>query len=244
MKGLVCLIAGLILTLVCASVSLAAPSSTFWTPCSIDIQPAGTVSIGVSNFLAFGSSNFRDVGATDIGLQFGTKINSKLAAEYGLDIISSPFITPFFLNVKIGYRENTLSDNAPALQIGFWGGGTKKDNKDFRQNIVFLTAGKTLSDGRTRLMVSYYVGNARSLLSSVGEIECNGYMLAIDHRIGSGKWVLAGDYASGQNLIGGGGFGVYYHFCANTNALLGPVWFNDKGLNGSTKILLQINISI
>lgn len=221
----------------------ASPSSTFWTPCTIDIQPAGVTHLGVDSFFKFGSDGPLDQLPTDIGLEWGAQLTPKLAMEYGFDILTSPSVTPFFLNTKIGYRENVLSKNAPALQLGFFGIGTKREGVDGRQDIVYLTTGKTLPNGKTRLMGSYYVGNSSALKSSTGEVQNTGYMVAIDHQIVPGKWVLAADYASGKNVIGGGGFGVYYYFTDNISLLTGPVWFNDKGINGSSKMVLQLDIN-
>ena len=68
-------------------------------------------------------------------------------------------------------------------------------------------------------------------------------MAAFDHAIVPGRVVLAGDYASGENLIGGGGIGVYYYFTKDVSILTGPVWFNDKTLNGPTKMTVQLDVS-
>ncbi len=57
------------------------------------------------------------------------------------------------------------------------------------------------------------------------------------------KVVLAADYASGKNSIGGGGAGLYYYFTKNIDLLTGPVWFNDKGINGDWKWTTQIDIN-
>jgi hypothetical protein len=92
-------------------------------------------------------------------------------------------------------------------------------------------------------MAAYYVGNEEVLKSSSGETESSGYMFAFDHQIVPGKWVLAGDYASGMNAIGGGGVGVYYYFTPNISILCGPVWFNDTSINGDTKLSVQLDIN-
>jgi len=208
-----------------------------------DFQPAGVTHLGVDNYFGVGSSNPSDEFATDVGPEWGAKLSKKLAMEYGFDILSSPYTTPFFLNAKFGYRENTISKNAPALQLGFFNFGTKRGTTNNEQDIVYLTTGKTLPNGKTRLMASYYYGNPASLKSSTGSMQNTGYMVAMDHQLVPGKWVLAGDYASGDNIIGGGGVGVYYYFTPNISLLSGPVWFNDKGLNGSVKATIQLDIN-
>lgn len=56
------------------------------------------------------------------------------------------------------------------------------------------------------------------------------------------KWIFSADYASGKNIIGGGGFAVGYYFTPDISLLTGPVWFNSKKLNGNWKWSVQIDI--
>lgn len=94
----------------------ATPSSTYWTPCTIGIQPAGVTHIGVDSCFEFGSNrpDRTDEFVTDVGPEWGAQWG-RVGIEYGFDILSSPVTTPFFFNTKIGYRENTISKNAPAV---------------------------------------------------------------------------------------------------------------------------------
>ncbi|MGA2400341.1 MAG: hypothetical protein ABSG91_01380 [Syntrophobacteraceae bacterium] len=55
------------------------------------------------------------------------------------------------------------------------------------------------------------------------------------------KFVLACDFASGKNLLGGGGPGLYYYFTKDLDILMGPVFFNDPGINGQWKWSIQID---
>lgn len=223
----------------------ATPSTTYFTPCTIDIQAKGVTHLGVDNYFGVGSNSpdRTDEFPVDVGPEWGAQLSSKIAAEYGFDILSSPYTTPFFLNAKFGYRENTISKNAPAVQLGLFNFGTKRGTTNNQQDIVYLIVGKSLPGGKTRLAASCYVGNAASLRNSAGETQNTGYMVAMDYQLVPGKWVLAGDYASGDNIIGGGGVGVYYYFNENVSLLTGPVWFNDKGLNGSVKATVQLDIN-
>lgn len=41
----------------------------------------------------------------------------------------------------------------------------------------------------------------------------------------------------------GGGVGVYYFFTKNISVLGGPVWFNDRELNGGQKWTIQWDIN-
>jgi len=223
--------------------AFATPSSTVWTNCTIDIQPAGVTHLDVDNYFSFGSNGPNDEFGTDFGLLWGAQITHKLAAEYGFDIIGSPSLTPFSVNAKIGFREGTISRNAPALELGFFGIGTQRGTVDNRLDVLQLITGKTLPDGKTRMSASYYVGSSSALRSGTGEKNNTGWMVAFDHQLFAGKWVLAGDYASGKNAIGGGAIGVYYYFTKDIAILTGPVWFNDKRINGSTKMTIQLDIN-
>jgi len=223
-----------------ASAALATPSTTYWTPCTIDIQPAGTTHLGVDDYSSTRSKAAGDQFPTDFGLTFGANLTSRIAVEYGVDVLS-PGANPLYFNAKLGFRENVIAKGAPALQLGFLNFGTK--DKITNQNVVYLTTGHSLPNGRTRIAASCYIGNGDVLVSSDGSKENMGYMVAFDHAIIPGKIVLAGDYASGKNAIGGGGVGVYYYFTKDISLLGGPVWFNDTALNGPAKLTLQLDVN-
>lgn len=215
----------------------ATPSTTYWTPCTIDIQPAGVKHFGIDVYSQVGSGSSLP---TDIGLTFGADVSTKLAAEYGFDVLT-PGSDPLYFNAKIGYREGVMSKHAPAVQLGIYNVGTESGVTD--QNIVYLVIGRSLPDGKTRLSAAGYVGNSGVLKSSTAKKKNTGLMVAFDHVLVPGKWVLAGDWATGENAIGGGGVGIYYYFNKDTSLLVGPVWFNDKGINGPTKWTAQIDIN-
>ena len=232
--------AAVVITIACVSAALATPSTTYWTPCTIDIQPAGVVHLGVDDYFTVGSTQPVSQFPTDLGLTFGANLTSKLAAEYGFDVLA-PGANPLYFNVKIGFREDVISKSAPAIQLGFFNFGTR--DKVTNQNVVYLTVGKSLPNGRTRLAVSAYHGNQDVLVDGDSQVHNTGFMAAFDHAIVPGKWVLAGDYASGKNLIGGGGIGVYYYFTKDMSILTGPVWFNDQTLNGPMKMTVQWDVN-
>jgi hypothetical protein len=216
----------------------ATPSTTYWTPCTTDIQPAGVTHLGVDDYFRVGAPGALP---TDIGPEWGANLSAKIAVEYGFDVLTSSE-DPLYANVKVGYRENMLSENAPALELGIFNCGTRSGVTN--QNILYIVTGKSLPDGKTGLNAAYYVGNSNVLRSSTGEIQNTGYMVAFTHQLVPGKWVLAGDYASGKNAIGGGGIGVYYYFTKDISLLFGPVWFNDEGINGETKWTTQFDINL
>jgi hypothetical protein len=220
--------------------SQATPSTTYWTPCTVDIQPAGVTHITLDTYSQVGKATSSDAFPTDFGLTWGANLSSKLSAEYGFDVLA-PSGDPYYLNAKLGFKEGALSKNAPALQLGLFNFGTHSGVNN--QDIVYLTVGKSLPNGETRVAASYYIGNGDVLRSSAGDKENTGYMVAADHALVPGRIVLAADFASGKNAIGGGGAGVYYYFTKDMSLLAGPVWFNDEGINGSSKLTVQLDIN-
>lgn len=95
------------------------------------------------------------------------------------------------------------------------------------------------------------MGSTNTLRSSDGDVENEGFMIGWDKGFYPVKeadrqfnrFMLAADYASGDNAIGGGGVGLYAFFTPDVSLLMGPVWFNDKDLNGDYKWTVQLDIN-
>jgi hypothetical protein len=239
MKGL----AAVLLILLPAQ-ALATPSSTFWTPMTLDIQPYGLLHIGVDNYFTV-DRNLNDGGGsfpTDMGLTLGVLPGAKLQAEVGVDFLQ-PSDHPWVFNFKIGAPERTLSKQAPALQIGMFGLGTEPGANE---NVVYAIVGRSFPPVG-RLSVSPYTGNGSVLRDAQGNEAKSGVMIAYDRALVSAKdfsrVVVAADYASGDNVIGGGGVALYYYFSSTISLESGPVWFNEKALNGENKWSVQLDIN-
>ena len=58
------------------------------------------------------------------------------------------------------------------------------------------------------------------------------------------KWAFLADYASGKNTIGGGGVAIKYYVTPRCSLLTGPVWFNDRTLNGKWKWSVQVDLDL
>jgi hypothetical protein len=231
-------------------IAFATPSTTYWTPATTDIQAFGILHLGVDNYFTVfrkakdGASSF----ATDAGLTIGVLPFEKLQMEVGIDFLE-PTDHPIFLNAKIGTPEGSLFNGSPALNLGIFNVGTKKDVTN--QNIVFGLVGKTIP-GVGRLFAGPYVGNSKALVDKHGDSENKGFMIGFDRgflptKDSEGneynKLVLAADYASGKNSIGGGGIGFYYFFTKDISLLTGPVWFNEEAINGKWKWTIQLDIN-
>lgn len=229
----------------------ATSSSTLWTPMTPDLQSYGVFHVGVDNyFTAFrkASSGAGDF-PTDAGLTVGILPFEKLQMEIGIDLLE-PSDNPVSFNAKLGAPEGALFPGAPALQVGVVNAGTKKGVTDY--NVGYLVIGKSVP-GVGRFSLGPYTGNSKLLVDAQGEKENTGFMAAFDRGFmpvngpdGAefNRLVLAVDYASGKNALGGGAVGLYYYFTKNISLVAGPVWFNEEAINGKTKWTIQLDINI
>jgi hypothetical protein len=244
------------LAIFCACMALSAPafatpSTTYWTPMVMDIQAYKVGHLGIDNYFTVNKkADSGEQGAfpTDVGLTVGVLPFEKIQMEIGIDALY-PSDNPYYFNAKIGAPEGALFSGAPAIQIGIFNVGTKKNVTD--QDIVYGVIGKTIPV-LGRLSAGPYIGNSKVLVNANGEKENTGYMVAFDHGLMTvkdsagneySKWVFAADYASGKNALGGGGFGTYYYFTKDISLLTGPVWFNEKAINGAWKWTTQLDIN-
>jgi hypothetical protein len=241
-----------------AGTAFATPSTTYWTPCVMDIQPYKVWHFGEDNYFTVNKkADSGEQGAfpTDVQLEVGVLPFEKIQMEVGIDAMY-PTDHPYMFNAKIGTPEDSLFKGSPGINVGIFDVGTYSQGQanhgrtDY--DIVDFIVGKTLPLNLGRLHAGYYVGNAKALRSSTDEKENTGYMVAFDHGFFSTKdkagseysqVVFAADYASGKNYIGGGGLGLYYYFTKDISMLVGPVWFNDKGINGAMKWTTQLDIN-
>lgn len=237
--------------------AFATPSTTYWTPATSDIQPYGVHHLGIDNYFTIQRASDDPVSdlPTDVGYTVGVLPYEKLQMEVGIDFLS-PTEDPFYFNAKIGTPEGSLFDGSPALNLGIFNVGTRTKSTSTRgrsdYNIVDVIAGKTIPAGLGRLHVGYYNGNGKVLVDKNGDAENEGYLVGWDMGIIRKKehdggeyhaWVFAADYASGKNAIGGGGIGVYHYMTKNISILTGPVWFNEKAINGEWKWTAQLDIN-
>lgn len=229
----------------------ATSSSTIWTNMTPDIQAFGVVHLGVDNYFTVGRTVVDGAAdfPTDVGLTVGILPFEKLRMEVGVDLLE-PSDDPLSANFKLGAPEGALFEGAPALFVGMFGIGTEQGVTDY--DVAHLTVGKTIP-GFGRLAAGPYWGNGDLLRSATGEREETGFMVAFDRGFrpvtdatGSSynRFVLAADYASGENAIGGYAAGLYTYFSKDIALLVAPVWFNDEGVNGKWKLTVQLDINL
>ncbi len=252
MKRVKMLAAAAAMVAVASGSAMATPSTTYWSPMTLDIQAYKVTHLGIDNYFAINLNS--DTVAptalpTDVGLTIGVLPFEKIQMEIGVDA-NYPSNDPYSFNAKIGAPEEALFKYSPALQVGIYGVGTK--NKSTNQNVLYGVIGKTIPMVG-RLSAGPYIGNKDVLVNAKGEKENTGFMVAFDRGLfptkdAAGneynKVVLAADYESGKNAIGAGGVGVYYFFTKDISLLTGPVWFNEKAINGSWKWTTQLDINL
>jgi hypothetical protein len=229
----------ILLMLGLAAITWASPTTAFWTPCCMDIQPAGATHITLDNYSTIGKDNGEDF-PTDYGLTYGFKLSPTLLGEVGFDLLE-PTDDPLYLNAKFGVSEGSLSPQAPGLALGIYNVGTKQGVTD--QDIVYLVAGKTLPNKMGRLHFGGYWGNDKLLKDAAGNTANKGWMIAWDRTLIANKLSVIADYASGKNAVGGGGVGLSFLFNKDVALLVGPVWFNEKAINGDMKWSTQVDIN-
>lgn len=237
--------------------AFATPSTTYWTPCVMDIQPYKVWHFGEDNYFTVHNPSKDNVPAfaSDVQLEVGVLPFEKIQMEAGIDAIY-PSTHPYLFNAKIGTPEDSLFKGSPGINVGIFDVGTSSSGPANQgrtdYDIADFIVGKTLPFNLGRLHAGLYSGNAKALRSSTDKKENTGYMVAYDHGFFSTKdkagneynqVVFAADYASGKNYIGGGGVGLYYYFTKDVSMLVGPVWFNDKGINGKIKVTTQLDIN-
>jgi hypothetical protein len=229
------------LTMMFAGIASATPSTEYWAPCISDAQGYNVWHLGIDNYFTVdkkAASGDQGAFPTDVGITVGVLPFDEVQLEVGVDALY-PSDYPYYFNAKLGTPEDSLFNGSPAMNVGVFNVGTKSGVTDY--DIVHFIVGKTLPWFLGRLHIGYYVGNGDVLVSSSGKKENDGFMVAYDRYLYKDKVLLAVDYSSGKNAIGGGGIGIYYYFAKGISILAGPVWFNDNGLNGYMKWTTQFD---
>lgn len=234
----------------------ATPSTTFWTPMTVDFQSFGIIHLGIDDYFRIkgphDQSLFTDFTAPTVGVLPFKKIQMEVGVDY---FANAPH--PWLGNAKLGSPEGSFFKGQPALEIGIFDAGGKyrlksgESRMDF--DVLYGVVGKTFPK-IGRLSAGPYIGNHAALISSDGKHANVGFMAAFDHAFAPAKTkdgsveynklVFAVDYASGKNAIGAVGGGLYYYFTSDISLLVGPTFFNDKVINGNWKLSTQLDINL
>jgi len=232
----------LILFVWCGVRAYATPSTIIWIP-SVDIQPYKSFHLGIDNYsldYKRGTAGSGTAFPTDLGLTVGILPTNAVQAEAGVDYFT-PQLSPFMVNAKVGIPEGALADWSPAIVVGGFDFGFKKNATDY--NIFYGMAGKTFPV-LGRLEAGYYDGNKNLLVdAATGRADNNGILLSWDRQmneISEHLWIAI-DYQSGRSVFGAFSYGFAWAFSKNVSVIFARDVFN-AGIASAFTLQLDINI--
>lgn len=235
----------LVLVGMVSSVAFATPSTQIWIP-STDVQGFKTLHLGIDNYIrAQEDASGARPHVYDFGLTTGVLPFEKLQMEVGFDLITNGSQAddyPLSFNAKLGTPEGALFSESPALAVGGYGFGTKKDTTD--ANIAYGLAAKTIPV-LGRMSAGYYVGNSALLNDAAGKNDNHGVLLSWDRTLSevSDKLWAAVDYQGADNAFGAFSFGLSWAFSDNVSVIAGYDMYNDNATAGEDTFTTQLDIN-
>lgn len=225
----------------------ATPSTQIWIP-STDVQKFKSVHLNVDNYV---SSEQESNGSWKaplfvIGPTVGVLPYEKVQAEVGFDLMRAGAAAdsdPLYLHAKVGTPEGSLFAGSPALALGGYNFGTKKDSTN--QNIVYGLAARNVGK-LGRFSAGYFSGNDKLLLDENGDKENTGVLLAWDRTLSevSDKLWAAVDYQGGNSSLGALSFGLAWAFTPNTSVIFGYDVYNNDDIAGANTYTVQLDINL
>jgi hypothetical protein len=211
--------------------SFSTPSTQIWIP-STDFQKWKTLHLGLDNYLRSSKiDGVRGAGVFDIGVTTGLLPFEKFQGEIGVDYLSMSDDNyddyPVYFNAKIGFPENALFKNSPAIALGAYNLGLKKNLTNY--NIIYGVIAKTVPV-LGRVSAGYYTGNEKILVDENLMKANNGVLLSWDRTMTeiTDKLWLAVDYMGGENYLGALNFGASWAFSRNVSVIFGYDIYNNK----------------
>lgn len=228
---------------VSVSAALATPSTQIWIP-STDTQAYGTFHFGADSYMRQKANDDGSYSApvNVIGLTAGVLPFEKVTAEVGIDFMSMGSTAdnyPLYFNAKLATPENAFFEYMPALAVGGYNFGTKKDVTD--QNIFYALAAKTIGP-LGRFSAGWYWANDDIFAEPQDD---NGVLLSWDRTMSeiSDKLWVAVDYQGGDNALGALSFGVAWAFAKNVSVICGYDIYNEKDYAGENTYTVQVDIN-
>jgi hypothetical protein len=225
------LISAILLFVLSSEYSYPTPSTQIWIP-STDFQKWKTIHLGLDNFIRTERTNgVRGAGMFDLGLTTGFLPFEKIQGEIGVDYLSMGDSNydnyPVYFNAKIGMPEGAMFKGSPAIAIGVYNIGLKKNLTDF--NILYGVVAKTIPVFG-RVTFGYYAGNKKVLVDENLNRANTGLLLSWDRTMSeiSDKLWLAVDYQGGKNYLGALNIGASWAFSKNVSVILGYGIYNNK----------------
>jgi len=212
-------------------VSNATGSTQIWIP-STDFQGWKTMHLGIDNYLRTQKvKGVRGAGIYDMGLTTGLLPFKKFQGEIGVDYLymgdSVYDDHPIYLNGKIGVPEGALFKGSPAIAVGGYNIGFKKNITNY--NIIYGEISKTIPVVG-RLSIGYYTGNEKLLVDENLNKQNSGLLASWDRAMTeiSDKLWVAVDYQGGKNYLGALNFGFSWAFSKNVSVIFGYDIYNNK----------------
>ncbi len=114
--------------LLLAQMAFATPSTTFWTPETLDIQPFGVVHLGIDNYFRTKFNPGDGQFPTDLTLPtIGVLPFQKVQMEIGVDYFAT-LAHPWLFNGKFGTPEGSFFKWQPAVEFGAYNVGQDFDD--------------------------------------------------------------------------------------------------------------------
>jgi len=207
------------------------PSTQIWI-LSTDFQKWKTMHLGIDSYIRTAKVNgVRGAGIIDYGLTTGLLPFEKLQGEIGADYLYMGDDVyddyPVYFNLKLGMPEDAMFKNSPAIAVGAYNLGLKKNLTNY--NIIYGLISKTIPVVG-RLTVGYYTGNDKVLVDENLNKANSGLLISWDRTMTeiSDKLWLAVDYQGGKNYLGALNFGAAWAFSKNVSVIIGYDIYNNK----------------
>ena len=229
MKKIITLIA-IVFTIACGF-SFSTPSTQIWIP-STDFQKWKSMHLGIDNYIrSLKIDGVRGAGIYDIGLTTGLLPFEKFQGEIGIDYLSMGDNIyddhPIYLNAKIGMPEDAMFKGSPAIALGAYNFGFKKNLTNY--NIIYGLIARTIPV-IGRISAGYYTGNSKILVDENLKKANSGILVSWDRTMTeiSDKLWLGIDYQGGKNYLGALNFGASWAFSKNVSVIFGYDIYNNK----------------
>lgn len=236
----------------------ATPSTTYWAPSMATCQGKYVPHITYDTYYGKGTAIPAGAAAAsgmraypvDTGLTMGVLPWQKVQAEIGYDVLL-PSANPVFvfLNGKVCTPESSLFPGAPAISVGFYNVGFRKNVTDY--DVMHVMVQKSFPFGGYISAGLYHGLNDVLLTNSDGKVVKTGVMLgwsSPDIKVGLKglqKIDIIADVQTGKNALGGGGVGATIYFNDYIDLIVGPVFYFDSALQpGGAKHLWTTQVDI
>jgi len=219
----------------------ATPSTIIWIP-SVDFQSYNTFHLGIDNYYTVFKKGVAQGGVafpTDLGTTAGVLSFSNIQVEAGFDLME-PQDSPWSFNAKVGAPEGVFAEWSPAIALGGYNFGVKKNITDM--NLLYALASKTFPVVG-RISAGFYTGNKNVLVDASGKADNSGILFSWDRvvtEIDDRLWVAV-DYQGGKNFLGALNVGFAWSFSKNVSIIFARDFYNN-GAPATFTTQLDINI--